>query len=680
MKSIGFKLTVSMLCIILLGIATTVGVSVGISGNVITQESLSKVERNTQSEAYRMDSWLNVHKANMNTLADVVSRLDSIAKEDVQPLFYGVLGSNETYSDVYMGYPDNTAVMGSGFPIEDLYDFWRATERSWYQLALTDTSTAHITSPYVDTMTGDLCITVARAVTRNGEVIGVLGSDILISELKSMILGITLGGKGYAMLLDSNGDILVHPSRFAPSADGKFANMTTAENGSMAGLWRQILAADGAYIDASSGVDEYYTSSSVHAATWRLVTVLPASVVTQPIINVILIVIPVALAIMAIAVFIIHLSIRKIVSNPLVPFTAFMRRAGNAGDMKLSQEDVDIISKYSQRKDEIGHLIGAAAGFVGRIAEVSKTLEHIADGDLSSEFKPLSNEDTLGCSLNRVTENLSCMFEDIYASSGQISTGAKQMADGAQELAKGSEEQAVAVEQLSSSISEIAHKTKENADMAGRAATLADAIKAKAEMGSLHMDEMMSAVRDINQASHDISKVIKIIDDIAFQTNILALNAAVEAARAGENGKGFAVVAEEVRNLAAKSAEAAKNTGGLIASSIEKAELGARIADETAASLVEIVSGINQSSQLVSEIATSSENQSVEIERINRGIDQVMQVVSQDTATAQQSASVSEEMSSQADVLEDLVAQFKLRDGKTGYALPSGYASRNGVA
>ena len=196
--------------------------------------------------------------------------------------------------------------------------------------------------------------------------------------------------------------------------------------------------------------------------------------------------------------------------------------------------------------------------------------------------------------------------------------------------------------------------------MAGAAADLATTIKGNAEKGSRQMDEMMTAVNEINDASGQISKVIKVIDDIAFQTNILALNAAVEAARAGQHGKGFAVVAEEVRNLAAKSAEAAKDTGSLIENSIDKANLGVRIAGETASSLTEIVSGINESSRLISDIAKSSEDQSMGITHINTGIDQLAHVVQQNSAIAEESAAASAEMSSQANALKELIDDLRV--------------------
>jgi len=271
---------------------------------------------------------------------------------------------------------------------------------------------------------------------------------------------------------------------------------------------------------------------------------------------------------------------------------------------------------------------------------------------------------------------------EINSSSSQVSSGAKQVADGAQSLAQGATAQASALEELSSSISEITEKTKTNAVTADKTSTLSATIKENAEKGSRQMDEMIAAVGEINEASKNISKIIKTIDDIAFQTNILALNAAVEAARAGQHGKGFAVVAEEVRNLASKSANAAKDTGNMIQNSMETAELGARIAGETAASLKEIVRGINESSQLVAEIAQASEAQSLGISQINVGIDQVAQVVQQNSATAEESAATSEEMSGQSDMLQQLIAQLRLKESGGMYRNlpPSGNPAQRRLA
>jgi methyl-accepting chemotaxis protein len=307
-------------------------------------------------------------------------------------------------------------------------------------------------------------------------------------------------------------------------------------------------------------------------------------------------------------------------------------------------------------------LVKNCGAFIDHVVHISEELESVAKGDLTTQVEQLSKDDVMANALQHTVDSLNDMFRDISNSSVQVSSGSKQIADGAQSLAQGSTEQAASVEQLSSSITEIAEQTKGNADMAGKAAALADTIKQNAEKGSRQMDEMLEAVKEINQAGQSISKVIKVIDDIAFQTNILALNAAVEAARAGQHGKGFAVVAEEVRNLAGKSAEAAKETGTLIANSTEKAELGNRIAGETAASLAEIVSGINESNQIINEIAVSSEQQTSGIMQINTGIEQVANVIQKNSATAEEESAASEEMSGQAHILEDLVAQFKLKD------------------
>ncbi len=349
------------------------------------------------------------------------------------------------------------------------------------------------------------------------------------------------------------------------------------------------------------------------------------------------------------------------ITKPIGKMQNIIKIVGNTGRMRFSEAEVSDI-KSAISKDEIGQSIEAFCIMMDRLVYVTGELERVSKGDLTVNVKAIGEDDTIGNAVIEMVDKLNMMFGEINQATVQVSSGSHQIAECAQALASGSTEQAASIEELSSSIAEIADKTNENAQQANKAASLSTSIKDNAQKGSAQMDNMMKAVNEINEASQNISKVIKVIDDIAFQTNILALNAAVEAARAGEAGKGFAVVADEVRNLAAKSAEAAKDTSSLIANSIEKAELGAKIANETAVSLNDIVAGINESTTIIGGIAETSEEQAVSVQQINTGIDQVAQVVQQNSATAEESAAASEELNSQSTLLSELVSQFKLKE------------------
>ena len=311
-------------------------------------------------------------------------------------------------------------------------------------------------------------------------------------------------------------------------------------------------------------------------------------------------------------------------------------------------------------KDEVGALTDRLGEMLNHLVYLEGVLINIADGDLSGDVKALSDKDKMGHAVGNMLARFNELFSDINNSAEHVSRGNKQIASGAATLAQGAAEQAEALNELTDSITNIKQRTSKNAAVASEAADMAVAAGQNAEKGDAQMDNMMQAVREINDASDKISKVIKVIDDIAFQTNILALNAAVEAARAGQHGKGFAVVAEEVRNLAAKSAEAAKDTSGLIANSVSKANLGMSIAVQTAQSLKEIVEDINRSKKIIEQIAAESDAQLISIEELNDGVTQISQIVQQNSAYAQESAASSDEMSGQAVMLEQLIAQFKL--------------------
>jgi len=369
-----------------------------------------------------------------------------------------------------------------------------------------------------------------------------------------------------------------------------------------------------------------------------------------------------------------------LISKPLVLLSKFMHKAGTTGDIALSHDEAKTIRELSALKDEIGQTVAGSVSFVGHVSNIAKELETVASGDLTNDINPLSDSDVMGNSMKQMLDNFNNMFDEIHTSTAEVSSGSKQISDGAQSLAQGSTQQAASIQELSSSIAEIAMRAKENHATAEKSATLSMTIMDNAEKGNRQMAEMIAAVDEINEASKNISKIIKTIDDIAFQTNILALNAAVEAARAGNHGKGFAVVAEEVRNLASKSAEAAKDTGNMIQNSINKAELGSQIAGENAASLLEIINGIKESSHLIAEIANSSEQQTLGIAQVNTGIDQVVQVVQHNSATAEESASASEEMTSQFNMLQQLITQFKLKKQHDVPLLMVDYSSDEDVA
>ena len=376
------------------------------------------------------------------------------------------------------------------------------------------------------------------------------------------------------------------------------------------------------------------------------------------------------------------------VSAPLKVLHGFMQKAGSTGNITLRPEDAALIEKYAKTKDEVGQTIASTASLIKHITNISSELESVSGGDLTTKVEVLSTEDVMGNSLNHMVQNLNTMFTEIINASGQVEkesehirTNAQSISDsttniavGAHELAKGSTDQATSINELSVSAGDIAAKTQANTEMAEKAAKLADTVIMNAQKGSRQMEDMIKAVNDITVASKEINTIIGTINEIASQTNLLSLNASIEAARAGEHGRGFAVVASEVGKLAVESTEAAQETNTIIQTSIEKAELGAKIVDETAISLKEIISGIEESSKLIKDIANASDEQLIGINRINSGIHLVSEIVDQNSATAQESAAASEEcaaashesteaakeMAKLAKLLHNLVARFKL--------------------
>ena len=306
---------------------------------------------------------------------------------------------------------------------------------------------------------------------------------------------------------------------------------------------------------------------------------------------------------------------------------------------------------HAKIKNALNDSLVTIKSYVEEIADIT---EEMAKGNMDVGIDREYRGDFVKIkdSLNLIIDKLNENFAEIANASDQVSSGAGQISDGAQELSQGSTEQASSIEELTASITQIAAQTKQNAGNADEANEVAENMKTNASRGNESMNNMLQSMKDINESSQNIQNIIKVIDDIAFQTNLLALNAAVEAARAGQHGKGFAVVAEEVRNLAGRSADAAKETTTLIEGSIKDVEKGTQIANETAKALEDIVKGIDKTSELVSQISSASNEQATGLAQINDGIEQVSEVVQNNSATAEESAAASEELASQAEMLK----------------------------
>ncbi|MCB2198848.1 HAMP domain-containing protein [bacterium] len=346
--------------------------------------------------------------------------------------------------------------------------------------------------------------------------------------------------------------------------------------------------------------------------------------------------------------------------------TPLMGKNGDViGALEVVSDQTEV--KTAQKRDQ-----KIAAYQKREVEKLATSLSAMADGDLTLRYNTAkADKDTakaeeafssIAVALNRTLDSLNEILGQVIQATSQVTSGSEQVSSASQSLSQGATEQASSLEEVSSTMTEIGSQTRQNADNATQANQLSESAKKAAEQGNQYMTELLTAMTDINDKSAEVQKIVKAIDEIAFQTNLLALNAAVEAARAGVHGKGFAVVAEEVRNLAQRSAKAAKETTDLIEGNVSAVTNGSRISDQTAKALQDILEGSTKVTDLVNEIEAASKEQTSAVEQINESLGQIDQVTQSNTASAEESAAAAEELSGQAITLNEMLDRFKLSD------------------
>ncbi len=532
--------------------------------------------------------------------------------------------------------------------------------REWYSRTQQEKQTI-MTSAYVDAGTQQMVITVVGPVMENGQMVGVVGVDVGMDELKNSLSGMTIGETGYITLYDSADMILYHP-------DSSVVGTTVQEAQYSETIQDALLNnTDVSGVQYTRQGNSYYGSTvSLGDTGYQVLGLIPAAEYDGRVSDMVRVVVIgfVGCAILLAAI-ILLLSIS--ITRPLKRLTVVAERLAD-GELNV-EYTVKGRDEVAQLGQSTMHIVDRLKTYIDYINEISAVLAQMGEGNLifqlhhdyRGEFAKLKE------SMLAIQSSLTDTISGIAQSAAQVNMGADQISSGAQALAQGATEQASSVQELSDAVQTLNNKVTDGASKASEVIIQLNNVKDQVDASNGQMQDMLQAMRDISTHSNDISKIIKTIDDIAFQTNILALNAAVEAARAGTAGKGFAVVADEVRNLAGKSAAAAKETNDLIARSVEAVKKGEGIARTTAESLGMAAADSGEVVAVIDKVVEDYQDQASRLKEISIGVDQISEVVQTNSATAEQSAAASEELSGQAQMLKGMISRFKLPGTEDGF-------------
>ncbi len=654
-KGISLKILGVLIPVVILTISVLVFLVNSSVTSMMEEKSSELLDTKVDEVVAKMEGWKNTTLTMMESQRDTLQNV-TMTEAEVKAYIDHTEGLSTAYpTGMYIGRADGGFTSATFVPDAD----YVVSERPWYQAGI-ESDNIVLGDVYLDAQT-DTYVVSASGKLNGGtpETTGVAAADIYLNAFAEMVADVKVEQTGGAFIIDQkSGMILGHKDSKLVGAVAKEAEDSFYK--SIATLMEQ--KKEGTQeIKNSKGDEVLVELKQVPNTTWLVVGQVPKNEILaklQDLTQQLIIIAMVAIVFLCVAT---ALCMRSIVIKPIKLIGGV---AKSIADGNLDEE-----LNYKSN-DELGELafdfnktVIELRGYVNYINEISYVLAEIAKGNLvfKLQYEYEGQFEKIKVALESISDELNSTMQQIKTASRQVQGGSAQIADGSQTLAQGTMEQSTSIEELASTITKISENLKQTVDDAQNARAQSNETSGKVQECNVKMERMTDAINQISDKSAEIGKIIKTIEDIAFQTNILALNAAVEAARAGNAGKGFAVVADEVRNLASKSAEAAKSTSMLIEDTIHAVENGTLIAEDTAQAMFAVVENSQKITTIIDQIADTVTEQDVAVSEVDTGIVQVSEVVQVNAAVAEESSAASEELSGQAQELLNLVERFKLR-------------------